>query len=119
MRKKHQKIKQTSPISFKRAFGIAIPLCLCSLLLAGAIISITNDLYAFVKPDTEITLSIDTVLDANAFSRLLQSAGVINNAFAFELYLDTRGLSDDVASLTGELMLNSSMSYRELIAEIF
>lgn len=121
MRKKEKKQKSEvgSPISFRRAFGIAVPLCLASLLIAGAVISIANDVYAFVKPDNEVRLTIETTLDAEGLSRLLQSAGVINNAFAFELYLGSHGLADDVPSLSGELALNSAMSYRELTAEIF
>lgn len=108
-----------TPIGFRRAFGIAIPLCLAALILAGAIISVANDVYAFVKPEREIALNVSEPLDARSFSRLLQSSGVINNAFLFEYYLGSHGLDDDVSLLSGDIRLNSRMSYRELVAEIF
>ncbi len=107
-----------TPISIRRAFGIAVPLCLTALLLAGAVISIANDVYAFVKPDSEIVLTLNQPPDAEELAKLLQAHGVINNAFAFKYYTVSHGLSDRLEGLSGELTLNSNMSYRELTAEI-
>lgn len=101
------------------AFGKIIPLCLVSIMLAGAVISVANDVYAFVKPQRSVVLNIQEPHDAASLSKLLQAQGVINNAFVFELYLNSHGHSDDILSINGELILNSSMSYRELINEIF
>ena len=44
------------PLAYRRAFGIIIPLCLAALMLGGAIISVGNDIYAFVKPDEDISV---------------------------------------------------------------
>lgn len=108
-----------SQITLKRAFGTVLPLCLAALLLAGAVISIANDVYAFVKADKSITVSSDEMLDIGSLSHFLQEQGVINNAFAFELYLRSHGLESSCVDLTEGLTLNSSMSYRELINEFF
>lgn len=111
--------RSKEPMTFKRALGRVLPLCLTALLLAGAVISVANDVYAFVKADKNIVLSADEALDIGSLSRLLQEKDVINNAFVFELYLKSRGLNGARANLAEGLTLNSNMSYRELVNEIF
>ena len=108
-----------SSITFKRAFGIIIPLCLTALMIAGAIISIANDVYAFVKPDNVITVTLEEQRDAKSFSSLLQDNGVINNAFVFAIYLRSHGLEPKLVDIANEITLNSKMNYRELVDEIF
>ncbi|MBQ9113223.1 MAG: hypothetical protein IJY08_06550 [Clostridia bacterium] len=106
-------------VSFGRAFGIIIPLCLLGALLAGLVVSVANDMYAFVKPDRDVTVTVDAPLSDKELALLLQKSGVINNAFVFQIYLRSKGKSEELASLTGELLLNSGMSYREILLEIF
>ena len=108
-----------SPITYKRAFGILLPLCLLAVLLACFIIAVANDVYAFVKPDGQIVVSIPEPLTAKELSLLLQERGVIENPFIFRLYLVSKGSADKLASTVGEWTLNSSMSYREILLEIF
>lgn len=115
----HTQSPVKKPITPKRAIGTVLPLCLTALLLAGAVISVANDVYAFVKADMPVTLTADGVLDADALSRLLQKEGVIRNAFAFKLYLRSHGLGNADVSLDEGLVLNGNMSYRELVNEIF
>ncbi|MBQ8818856.1 MAG: hypothetical protein IJZ83_09775 [Clostridia bacterium] len=107
------------PLAYRRAFGIIIPLCLAALMLGGAIISVGNDIYAFVKPDEDISVVIAYSTPSNELSELLQRQGVIKNAFAFNLYLRSKGKGDDALTLSGEWTLNSNMSYREILAELF
>ncbi len=107
------------PLSFARAFGIIIPLCLAAVLFAGIIISTSNDIYAFVKPDKQITVTLEQSYDVKDLSELLQDNDVINNAFAFEVYLKSKGLDTNVPHLIGEFTLNSCMSYREIVDEFF
>ncbi|MBO7310481.1 MAG: hypothetical protein J6U86_03710 [Clostridia bacterium] len=108
-----------NPISFSIAFGAVIPICLLAILISGIIISVANDVYAFVKPDAQIDIVIDTAYDAKAFSKLLQSKGVIKNAFVFELYLRSKSIYDISSLKDSELNLNSNMSYSRLLDEIF
>ena len=119
MARKQTNNSTQKPITLLGAFGKIIPLCLLSIMIAGAIISVANDVYAFVKPQRSVVLYIQEPHDADSFAKLLQSSGVINNAFVFELYLNSHGHSDDVQSLYGEISLDSSMSYRELVNKIF
>ena len=108
-----------SLISPRRALGVLIPLFLVSALLACALISVANDTYAFVKPDRAATLSISSPVSARELCRTLRQNGVIENDAVFYLYIKSKGKSDDVSLLLGEWTLNSNMSYREILLEIF
>ena len=114
-----QKDSTQKPYTFKDALCFVVPICLCALLLAAATVSVTNDMYAFVKPEQEVTLTVDSSIDAKELSELLGDAGVVKNPFAFELYLRSKGRSADVPYLRGEWTLNKNMSYREIILKIF
>ncbi len=107
------------PMDFKRAFGIIVPMCLVALVIAGIVISVSNDIYAFVKPDESTVLKIDTPLTDKELSDTLQEKNVIKNAFVFRLYLRSKGKANATSSLLGEWTLNSNMSYREIVMEIF
>lgn len=107
------------PITRKDAFGRVIPLCLFALFLAAAVISVTNDMYAFVKPDQAVTLTLSSPIDAEGLSAALGKLGVVKNPFVFEMYLRSKGKDSRVAELNGQWTLNKNMSYREIMLEIF
>ena len=116
--------KNTSDInadttSRRTAFGLIIPIALAALLLAGAIISITNDMYAFVKPHNEILFSVTNITNDTELSRSLREQNIIKNDIVFTLYLRHKGMSVAARALSGEWMLNSSMSYRQICSIIF
>ena len=119
MKKQSKQNDNVLPIQARRAIGSILPICLAALLLSGLIVSVANDMYAFVKPDEEIAVSLDAPVSAKELSRLLQSRGVIKNGAVFGLYLRSKGKLDKLGTLTGEWTLNSSMSYREILLEIF
>ena len=108
-----------SPISFKQALGKVIPLCLVALLMAGILISIANDTYAFVKPDRPILVDVAMGTSAKELCSLLQDSGVIKNSFVFRLYLRSRVDESEVLALSGSKELNSNMSYREIFLVLF
>ena len=111
-------MEKEGTLSLRGAFGILIPLCLFSVLLACLLISVANDMYAFVKPSNEVTVSITAPISEKQLSLLLQKNGVINNATCFRLYLRSKGVSDKLSLISGEITLNSNMSYREILLEI-
>ena len=119
MGKKQSPSNTQKPITLFGAFGKIIPICLLAIMLAGAVISVANDVYAFAKPQKSAVIRLDTPYTANELSKLLESVGIINNAFLFDIYLTAHGHADSVPLLTGEIALNSSMSYRDLLNEIF
>ena len=112
-------MEENTVITLKRALEELIPIFLASALMAGAIISLANDTYAFVKSDKPATLTISSPITDTQLSRSLKESGVINNELAFLLYIRAKGKSEDVSLLLGEWSLNSNMSYREIVNEIF
>lgn len=115
----YDKNAQKGAITTNRAFSILLPLCLFSILLSGILISVFNDVYAFIKPDADITVYVSSPLSDTELSVLLQKNGVIKNPTVFKLYLRSKGLSDKLSEMTGEWVLNSNMSYREIVLELF
>ncbi len=108
-----------APITYKRALALVIPICLLSLVLAAIVVSIANDMYAFVKPEREFVLSLDGSTDAEQLSKTLQKNGILKNDFMFFMYLRSKGKVDEVSSLHGTWVLNAKMSYREIVSELF
>ena len=113
------KTRARAPLSYRRALAFVVPICVFSLFLAAAVISVANDIYAFVKADNEIEISVTSSLDASEFATLLGKRGVVKNPFAFELYLRSKGRDGEIPYLRGQWTLNSNMSYRDIILEIF
>ena len=115
----NEKINHPETIAYKRGIGVVISWCLLSLLLAGALLSVVNDLYAFVKLDTEITVELNAGMSAFRFAELLRENGVISNPAVFTLYLCSKNKTDEISELSGKWQLNAGMSYREIVKEIF
>ncbi|MBE6577094.1 MAG: endolytic transglycosylase MltG [Ruminococcaceae bacterium] len=106
-------------IGARRALGIIIPLFLVSVFLACLIISVANDMYAFVKPDKKEILTVSSPINDKQLSLILKEKGIIKNDLVFLMYLRSKGKGDDISLLLGEWTLNSNMSYREILLEIF
>lgn len=107
------------PITKRDAFGRVIPLCLCALFLAAAVISVTNDMYAFVKPDETVTLTVDQPLDLDGLCDLLGQTDVVKNPFVLKMYLKSKGKDGQSLDLEGQWTLNKNMSYREIMLELW
>ena len=99
----------------KNTFEIIIIITLLSALISLAVISVANDVYAFVKPDESVTLRIDEPLDLGELSRLLQKEGVIKNPTVFSLFIRSKGKTDKLEAFVGEAFLRQDMSYREIM----
>ena len=100
---------------WRYAFAVVTVLVLFSLLLAALLLSLANDLYAFIKPDRPITLTVDAPMTLPELSRVLSEAGVIQNPTVFRLYVRSKARDTALESYTGTLTLNSAMSYREIL----
>lgn len=104
-------------LSFARAFGTLVPLTLLALLLSALLISLANDVYAFVKNDIPTTLYIDGFESIDGISKQLKNGGIIKNPNIFKLYVLSKGQQDTVESFSGEIKLNSNLSYRQILYE--
>jgi cell division protein YceG involved in septum cleavage len=108
----------TDKKAVKFAFMSAVMLCLVSLFLAGGFISVVNDIYAFVKEDGETEIFIPEGSSLEAVSEALGKAGVIKNPFVFTLYVKSKGKAEALEGISGEILLDSSMSYREILSTL-
>ena len=104
--------------SARRVFAKILPICLFSLFISGFILSVANDMYAFVKDDTQIDLYIEAPCTLEEFSKILGQQKVVKNPTVFSLYVKSKNKQDKVEDFTGELTLNSKMSYREILSEL-
>lgn len=100
---------------YRYAFSSILTIVLTALLFSGILISVVNDIYAFVKPKTSYTLNIDTPISLNELSARLQSTGVIENPTVFSLYAKSKGRKQELEAFCGTLDLRSDMSYREIL----
>ena len=81
---------------WRRAFQCAVILTLSALLLAGVLLSVVNDMYAFVKPNEWVELTVSDPLALSDFSLLLERYGILNNPHIFSLYAKRKRLQKTV-----------------------
>ena len=100
-----------------RALSVIIPLCFFSLLISLFIAFSANDIYAFVKPSGEVTLELSGERTLFECATLLEEHGVIKSPALFTLYVRSRGAESQLTSAVGDVSLDTSMSYREILKE--
>jgi cell division protein YceG involved in septum cleavage len=99
----------------KRIFGTIFVMALTAAFLACILISVANDIYAFIKSEGEIILTVSSPLGVNDFSKLLHDNKVISNPHIFSLYIRSKNRSEVIEGFVGEAKLDRSMSYREIL----
>ena len=102
--------------TIKRALARVMPICFVALLFAGLVCSVANDMYAFVKSDNDVELTLEEPLTVNEISDALARKGVLKNPTVFMLYVKLKDKEAVLEEYTGDLNLNSSMSYREILS---
>lgn len=100
-----------------RACSVIIPLCFFSLLLSLFLAFCANDMYAFVKPEGEVKIEIVGARSVRETAKLLENNGIIENPALFCAYVKSSGADKKIASAEGVITLDTSMSYREIVAE--
>ena len=74
-----------------------------------------NDIFAFVKEDTEVSVTIEEGTDIKALGAKLADEGVIKYPRVFSFYAKLRK-KDNVALQAGEYTVSPMMNYDSLIA---
>ncbi len=97
------------------AYATVTVITLFALLSSGLLVSVANDMYAFVKPDREVTVDIETPMTLSELARLLEREGIVQNPTVFGLYTKAKGKTARIEGFSGELTLRSEMSYREIL----
>ncbi len=102
-------------ILYRFAFSKIAVTVLIALLCACCIISVANDLFAFVKPSNSLNLDISEPISSGELSRLLQNEGIIENSFAFWIYARLKNAEDSLQDFRGTAKLSSDMGYRDIL----
>ena len=102
----------------KRALSKMLPICLFSLFLSCFVLSIANDMYAFVKNDREVDMIFESPNTIENVSIFLASENIIQNPTIFSLYVKSKNKVESVEEFCGEVILNENMSYREILQRI-
>ncbi len=100
---------------YMRAFSKIAVIILISVLCACFVLSIINDLFAFVKPESSTALEITEPMSLWELSSLLQDRGIIENSFAFWAYAKMKGRDTQLEGFQGIAELNSDMGYRDIL----
>ena len=103
----------------RNAFERIIILALIAIFLAALIISVANDIFAFVKTDANVVLNLSQGTKLNEIAKSLKKAKIINNPYIFTLFVRSRGNVKKLESFTESISLNSQMTYREIMTSFY
>ena len=98
------------------ALSKVFTMMLLALLLAGLLLSVTNDLYAFVKADRPLSITLNEPLPLEQLCSRLSEERIVSNPTLFRWYAIKKGKKDALEQFRGTVELNSAMSYREILA---
>lgn len=84
-----------------------------SLVLSLVMIFVANDVFAFVKDDAEIQITVSENTDIVSMAKELDDTGVLNYGSVFKLYAKFK--NDNKSVLAGSYKLNPNMDYGQII----
>ena len=88
-----------------------------SAYLSYMVITVGNDVFAFVKGDREVTVTIPEDATRKQVAYLLESNGLIEYDWAFNLF-SVYQWDDDTSFIAGEHTLNTSMNYSQMLSAL-
>ncbi len=116
-----QEEQQNAPRRRKRKRRSKLPAILISLVLVFGLsamlalfaLSSVTDLLGLNQPDRDVDVVIEKGMGVGEITRLLHSKGIVEQPLTFRLYVRLRYPDTDLQA--GEYVLNSNMSYDQLI----
>lgn len=102
----------TAITSLLKGIVYIVAVLVISVFASWAIISVGNDMFAFVKSDEVVTVVIGEDMTAKDVAQMLHENGVIEYPTIYELYIRLKHRSTDY--LVGEYNITPSMSYKQL-----
>ncbi len=102
--------------AFFKQFAYYGGIVLVSLLLTIGIVSVSNDIFSFIKPDNSIVVNIEQGSSTMTIAKALKNAGVIDHPVVFRLYSKLK--KADGTYQFGEYSLNSNLGYDQLISKL-
>lgn len=103
--------------SISRAFVYIAAVLISSVIFSVIIITNANDIFAFVKSDEEMEITIEEGTDLNALAKQLKSMGVIKHKNTFKMYIKYRGKDSD-SYTPGKYIVSPSLNYDQIISAI-
>lgn len=100
-------------ISVIKAITYMVSVVVVAVFLAVFIILVGNDVYAFVKDDAVIEISVPEYATLNDISELLYENGIIEYPTVFKLYANLK--KDDGQFIGGAYPISPTMNYDELL----
>ena len=101
--------------SVAKAIIYLISVLAVSVILAVLIINVANDVFAFVKNDTEVTVVIPENCDTETLAELLGDAGAIKYPSVFEFYIKFKKKEGEY--LAGTYTVSPALNYDYMVAE--
>ena len=101
----------------KAALYIVIVLIFAAYL-SYYVLTIGNDVFALVKGDAEITITLPENATKEEVTQILYEYGLIEYDWVFSIYLDQYGDGEEVVFISGEHTLNVSMNYSQLLSAL-
>lgn len=89
---------------------------LIALILTTGIISVANDIFAFIKPDESIIVTIEQGGTTSAIAKTLGNNGVISHPWLFRIYSKLKHA--DGQYQYGDYTLNSNLGYDQIISAL-
>lgn len=105
----------TAVTSLLKAVIYIMSILVISGFLSYFAITAGNDIFAFVKEDVEVSVTISEGTDVKALGQLLANEGVIKYPKVFDLYAKLRK-KDSITLYAGEYTVSPMMNYDSLIA---
>ncbi len=102
--------------AFLKQFAYYGAIVLVSIMLTYGIVNVANDVFAFIKPDENIIVSIEQGSSTMTIAKALKKGGVINHPVVFRLYSKLK--KADGAYQYGDYTLNSNLGYDQIISKL-
>ncbi len=101
--------------SLAKAIIYLVSVIAVSVLLAVMIINVTNDVFAFVKDEAEVTVVVPENCDTETLAELLGDAGAIKYPSVFEFYVKFKKKEGEY--LPGTYSVSPALNYDYMVAE--
>lgn len=115
--REREKTGGVSAVVLKTVVYIAIVLFLSALSIYY-VISISNDVFAFVKPHKEYTFTVEKDMTTKDIARELDRQGIIEYDWAFRMYVKYKEDDAGYSYIIGDHELDSSMNYDQILTEL-
>ncbi len=102
-------------MSAVKAVVYIVVISVVSAFLAIGIIMAANDVFAFVKSDTPVQITIPENTKLDELADILHENGIIKFPWLFKLYAERK--HDDQQYIPGEYTVNGMMNYSTLLSE--